>query len=163
MVGRGVKGDKGWRRRIREVKEAGRMWGREKKITWEWGEGGGVAGAERWNEGDNGARGAVMKRSAKPASRSPRRTVGPSRSGCACRASVITSCHAISCSRRQKYPLTHFFSPRTHRLCLFPPQTSSRPSSDSEPRREGESKVLSGSQPNINPVTSPRSWCALIF
>lgn len=39
MVERGAKGDKGGRRRIREVKEAERMWGREKKITFEWGVG----------------------------------------------------------------------------------------------------------------------------
>lgn len=157
MVRRGVTGDKGGRRRISEVKEAGRMWGREKKITWEWG--GEIAGAERWNVGDNGARGAVMKRSVKPASRSPRRTVGPSRSGCARRASLITSCALAG----RNTPSPNFFPPCTHRLCLFPPQTSGCPSSDSDPRREGESKVLSGSQPNINPVTSPRCCYALIF
>lgn len=135
---------------------------KEKKITCEWGEK--IAGAERWNDGDNRGRGAVMKRSVKSEGRSPRNSAGPSRSGCACRASVITSCQAISCSHRQNHttdlPLSPpFFSP----LCLFHPQTSSRPSSDSEPYSEGESKVLSGSQPKINPVTSPRSCYALIF
>lgn len=134
--------------------------GEGEKITCGWGKK--IVGAQRWNEGDNRGKEAVMKRSVKPESLSPRSSVGPSRNGCARRASVITSCHAISCSRRQKHSATPFF-PCTHRLCLFPPQTSSRPSSDSEPRREGESKVLSGSQPNINPVTSPRSWYALIF
>lgn len=113
-----------------------------------------IAGAERWNEGDNRRRGAVMKSSEKPESRWPTSSAGPSRS-------VITSCHAISCSRRQKG--TTNLCPPFFPLCLLPPQTSSRPSSDSEPRVEGESKVLSGSQPKINPVTSLRSCYALIF
>lgn len=43
-----------------------------------------------------------------------------------------------------------------HHLCSFLPNI--KPSfSDSEPYGEGESKVLSGSQPNINPVTSPQA------
>lgn len=67
--------------------------GEGEKITCEWGVE--IVGAQRWNEGDNGRREAVMKRSVKPESRSARSSVGPS---CTPRTPRICN-HFLSCNK----------------------------------------------------------------